>query len=573
MFLKFFGMPEHPFGVTPDPRFLYLSEAHREALASLYYGIEANRGFLGLIAKPGMGKTTLLFHLLEKFRTAAHTAFIFQTQCNSREFLRLLLAELGHEDDTQDFVRLHEEFNHRLLQEARAGKRMIVVIDEAQNLAPEVLETVRLLSDFETPRSKLMHIILSGQPQLADKLASPSLMQLRQRVSIFQGLEALTVPEVRNYIEHRLRVAGYTGEPLFAPEVYRTIADFTEGIPRNVNNFCFNALSLACALQKKVVDNDIAKEVISDLDISRLASCTQPHVPTIQLTLPAYPVADTGKYEARKPNDDSRFSSPTSDHAVSAGGTRETLGTSLTVTTEVLPDVRLADTSPGNGGNGFEEVNSKCQPVIAQPFPSFSQRSEQQRSDRGRIVGRLQNGPSPAPVLQREASTGLMRVRTQILAAVVAGAALIAVGGFRLADHSGLMQRNAKSSGEQIVSSMNPRATLMVPQIIAGWRTDVVPGTVIEQVLPNVPRSTRKMIRSKVRVSIRATVTSTGEISSTMLDPPRQSRYLSRLAMAAIRHWKFRPAQVEGQPVSSQWTVRFQFGRTTTQVATAETAP
>jgi general secretion pathway protein A len=276
MFLKFFGLTEQPFGVTPDPRFLYLSAAHREALASLYYGIEANRGFLGLIAKPGMGKTTLLFHLLEKFRASAHTAFIFQTQCNSREFLRFLLAELGYEGDTQDFVRLHEEFNRRLLQEARAGRRMIVVIDEAQNLSPEVLETVRLLSDFETPRAKLMHIILSGQPQLADKLASASLAQLRQRVSILHGLEALTSPEVKNYIEHRLKVAGYAGGALFTPEAYRAISEFTEGIPRNVNNFCFNALSLACAVQKKVVDTEVVQEVISDLDISRLTSVAEP---------------------------------------------------------------------------------------------------------------------------------------------------------------------------------------------------------------------------------------------------------------------------------------------------------
>ena len=236
MFLKFFGLREQPFGVTPDPRFLYLSAAHREALASLYYGIEASRGFLGLIAKPGMGKTTILFHLLEKFRNSARTAFLFQTQCNSREFMRLLLSELGYEDNGQDFVRMHEEFNRRLLREARAGNRFIVVIDEAQNLEPTVLETVRLLSDFETPQAKLMHIILAGQPELADKLASPSLSQLRQRVSIVHGLEPLPPWEIHNYIEHRLRIAGYQGEPLFAADAYHAIADFTEGIPRNVNN-------------------------------------------------------------------------------------------------------------------------------------------------------------------------------------------------------------------------------------------------------------------------------------------------------------------------------------------------
>jgi len=272
MFLSFFGLREQPFGVTPDPRFLYLSAAHREAFASLYYGIEANRGFLGLIAKPGMGKTTILFHLLEKFRNSARTAFMFQTQCNSREFMRYLLAELGYEGDTQDFVHLHNEFNRRLLQEARAGNRMIVVIDEAQNLDASVLETVRLLSDFETPRAKLMHIILSGQPELADKLASPRLSQLRQRISILHGLEALPSWEVKNYIEHRLKIAGYEGDPVFTPEAYDEIAAFTEGIPRNVNNFCFNALSLAYALQKKVVDSEVVKEVMSDLDISKLTS-------------------------------------------------------------------------------------------------------------------------------------------------------------------------------------------------------------------------------------------------------------------------------------------------------------
>jgi general secretion pathway protein A len=280
MYLNFFGLREQPFGVTPDPRFLYLSAAHREALASLYYGIEAGRGFLGLIAKPGMGKTTLLFHLLEKFRSSARTAFLFQTQCTSREFMRFLLAELGYDDDGQDFVRMHEEFNKRLLQEARAGNRFIVVIDEAQNLEPSVLETVRLLSDFETPRAKLLTIILAGQPELAGKLASPGLAQLRQRISIVNRLEPLPAWEIKSYVEHRLQIAGYKGEPLFTPEALAEIAVFTEGIPRNVNNFCFNALSLACALRQKTVDLPIVHEVISDLDITR-------HVPEPSSDAPA----------------------------------------------------------------------------------------------------------------------------------------------------------------------------------------------------------------------------------------------------------------------------------------------
>src|SRR5437660_6680817 len=232
MFLKFFGFREQPFGVTPDPRFLYLSSAHREALASLIYGIESDLGFLALIAKPGMGKTTLLFHLLEKFRSSARTAFLFQTQCTSREFMRFLLADLGCETDDQDLARMHERFNNELLQEARAGRRFIVVIDEAQNLDSSVLETVRLLSDFETPQAKLLQIILVGQPGLADKLASPALTQLRQRITSVSGLSALRPEETERFIQHRLQVAGYKGASLFTPDAVALIAQVSEGIPR-----------------------------------------------------------------------------------------------------------------------------------------------------------------------------------------------------------------------------------------------------------------------------------------------------------------------------------------------------
>jgi hypothetical protein len=184
--------------------------------------------------------------------------------------MRLLLAELGCEEDTQDLVRMYDEFNKRLLQIAQEGHRLIVVVDEAQNLEPEVLETLRLLSNFETSQAKLMHIILAGQPALAQKLAGPRLTQLRQRVSIVQGLAPLSHGEVKNYIEHRLHIAGYRGNPIFTSEAYEAIAVATEGIPRNVNNFCFNALSLACALRKRTVDSDVVNEVMSDLDIQRL---------------------------------------------------------------------------------------------------------------------------------------------------------------------------------------------------------------------------------------------------------------------------------------------------------------
>ena len=273
MFLNFYNLREQPFGVTPDPRFLYLSPAHREALACMYYGIDAERGFVALIAKPGMGKTTLLFQLLQRFRATARTAFLFQTQCSSREFMRFLLLELGCEINAeQDLVSMHEQFNRCLLQEAHADRRFIVVIDEAQNLEPSVLETIRLLSDFETPQAKLLQIVLSGQPELADKLARPSLRQLRQRVSMLSTLSPLPLVEVARYINHRLRAAGRPDAPLFTEAAAQMVAEMSEGIPRNINNICFNALSLGCAVRQKTIDVDILRQVAADCDIDGLRS-------------------------------------------------------------------------------------------------------------------------------------------------------------------------------------------------------------------------------------------------------------------------------------------------------------
>ena len=150
MFLDFYQMREQPFGVTPDPRFLYLGKSHREALASLFYGIESDRGFVALIAQPGLGKTTLTFQLLEKLQRAARTVFLFQTQCNSRELVHYLLNDLGVDATGMDIVSMNNKLNVILSREMLAGRRFVLAIDEAQNLDPEVLETIRLLSNFET---------------------------------------------------------------------------------------------------------------------------------------------------------------------------------------------------------------------------------------------------------------------------------------------------------------------------------------------------------------------------------------------------------------------------------------
>src|SRR5207237_19317 len=181
MMLDFYGFREQPFGVTPDPRYLYLSPTHREALASLAYGIEVGRGFMALVAAPGMGKTTLLFQTLRQVGQSARTAFLFHTPSNSRELLEAVMSDLEIETQGQSLVRMNERLNEVLAEEARKGRRVVVVIDEAQNLSQPVLETVRQWSNFETSSTKLLQIILAGQPPLADRLISPDLVQLRQR--------------------------------------------------------------------------------------------------------------------------------------------------------------------------------------------------------------------------------------------------------------------------------------------------------------------------------------------------------------------------------------------------------
>jgi general secretion pathway protein A len=299
MVLKFFQLAEQPFGVTPDPRFLYLSPTHREAMASVLYGVKAGRGFGALIAEPGMGKTTVLFNLLQQLGEAAKTAFLFQSHDTPRNFLRNLLLDIGIEDDGQDLVRMQSKLNECLMRETSLGKHFVVVVDEAQNLDEPVLEVVRMLSNFETPREKLMHIILAGQPALAAKLASPQLLQLRQRISIVARLAPFSPEETRAYVEHRLRVAGYRGESaLFTDRAYALIAAYSGGIPRNINNLCFNALSLACAMQRKTIHAATVEEVLRDLDLEPLYEAS----PAVTPRPPAAPPAPFGASVLRRMN-------------------------------------------------------------------------------------------------------------------------------------------------------------------------------------------------------------------------------------------------------------------------------
>jgi len=231
---------------------------------------------MALIAEPGMGKTTLLNKLLEEVRDSSRTVFLFQTQCDSRGFFRYLLSELGVESLVgMDLVAMHNKLNEILFQEMLEGRRFVLVVDEAQNLHDSVLETIRLLSDFETSHTKLLEIVLAGQPQLAAKLARPNLSQLRQRIAVLAKLEPLSAAETARYIEHRLRVAGYTGGFLFAPDALALIAERSQGIPRNINNICFSALMLGHSRGRKTIGSDIVQEVVAKLDLESLVQRTK----------------------------------------------------------------------------------------------------------------------------------------------------------------------------------------------------------------------------------------------------------------------------------------------------------
>jgi TonB family protein len=267
-FLRHFGFRESPFGVTPNPAFLFCSRMHRAALESMTQSIESNLGFTVLLGNPGMGKTTLLLQLLTQYRDSARTAFIFQTQCKRYELLRYLASELEL-PVKHDEVSLHQRLKEMLVNEARARRKVLIFIDEAQNLHQSSLEAIRLLSDFETPRAKLLHIILAGSSRLGETLLAPELSQLAQRVSTVCRLEPLAPEEVKSYVIFRLRVAGgQDAGSLFSPDALAEVAEKSEGIPRLINSICYRALSIANATGERHITSFLVLQAARELDLS-----------------------------------------------------------------------------------------------------------------------------------------------------------------------------------------------------------------------------------------------------------------------------------------------------------------
>lgn len=271
--LGHFGLTKSPFGVTPDPEFLFLSPTHREALATIISGIECGFGFQVLVAQPGMGKTTLLFNILERYRTSARTAFLFQQQYGPRELLESVLHELGSSSSTaqQGLAHMGEEFQQLLLDAAAANQRVILVVDEAQNVSNSVLETLRQLSNFESSRAKLLQIILAGQPGLVTTLASREQQQLRQRVSMIARMIPFGMGETRDYVRHRLAIAG-CGSDLFTDVALQRVWAYSEGIPRNINTLCMNAMLLAFSQRFRRIEHSLIEDTAKEFDLDRVTT-------------------------------------------------------------------------------------------------------------------------------------------------------------------------------------------------------------------------------------------------------------------------------------------------------------
>lgn len=271
--LKHFGFHQLPFAVTPDPGFLFRSGMHRAALEAIIHSIESNLGFTVLLGDPGTGKTTLLFQLLTQYRDCARTAFIFQTQCKPHDLLRYIASELELPGSKRDEVSLHQRLKAMLVEEARAGRRVLIVVDEAQNLHHSSLEAIRLLSDFETASAKLLHVVLAGSSRLGETLLAPELSPLAQRVFTVCRLGSLTPEEVKCYVNFRLGAAG-SGviEDLFSPDSLAEIAKQSDGVPRVINSICYRSLSLAYSTGQRHVSRALVQQAVRDLDLSESRS-------------------------------------------------------------------------------------------------------------------------------------------------------------------------------------------------------------------------------------------------------------------------------------------------------------
>ena len=266
MYLEFLGLQEKPFSITADPSFLYLSKRHREALSHMIYGIRERKGFVEITGEVGTGKTTLCKALLRHLDPATKTALILQPDLSELQLLATIVQDFGlNPTKASNRLGLIHQLNDFLLTQASMTNNVVLVIDEAQNLSLRVLEQVRMLSNLETDKDKLIQIILVGQPQLKDKLADPQLEQLRQRIGVRYHINPLDMEEVRTYIDHRLRIAGSDGTLEWAPDAVEEVFQCSKGIPRLINQICDRSLLACFVFQVKRVDREIIRRSYQEL--------------------------------------------------------------------------------------------------------------------------------------------------------------------------------------------------------------------------------------------------------------------------------------------------------------------
>src|SRR5690606_32762864 len=265
MYLELFKLQELPFRLTPDPAFLYLSKHHARAKAYMESTIWFTDGFVVITGEIGSGKTTLIETFLKELEKDVVVAQINQTQVSATEFLQSLLVQFGFQPFRMKKAELLATLNEFLIEQYANGRRVLLIVDEAQNLSNKVLEEIRLLSGVETTKEKVLRIILAGQPELNDKLNSPSLVQLAQRIRLRFHLTALSKSDTVAYIQHRLEVAGSQGRTIFEPDTHPIIFRYTGGIPRLVNTLCDTAMMSAYAQDRDVVTTEDIRAAIEEL--------------------------------------------------------------------------------------------------------------------------------------------------------------------------------------------------------------------------------------------------------------------------------------------------------------------
>src|SRR3989338_6788873 len=266
MYREFFGLKEKPFNVTSDPNFLFLSRVHKEAFSHLLYGIKERKGFLEITGEIGAGKTTLCRALINQLDRKTKSAFIFNSTLPELQLLQSMLEDFGITVARKNKGSLLRQLNNFLIEELSKGNNVILIIDEAQNLKTGILEEIRMLSNLESDKEKLFQIILVGQPELRNKLNSPNLKQLKQRIGVRFHITPLKKDEIGKYIYHRLAVAGSNGEISFSQDAIAEVYLFSGGIPRLINMICDKALLAAYVMETRIITLPIVERSIQEIE-------------------------------------------------------------------------------------------------------------------------------------------------------------------------------------------------------------------------------------------------------------------------------------------------------------------